>query len=42
MLNLKMDANDLVIEDIPNDMAQQAFRLIREGIDQARNTTNAA
>lgn len=41
MLNLRMDANDLVIEDIPNDMAQQAFRLIREGIDQAR-TTNAA
>ena len=41
MLNLRMDANDLVIEDIPNDMAQQAFRLIREGIDQAR-TTDAA
>lgn len=38
MLNLKMDANDLVIEDIPNDMAQQAFRLIREGIDRARAT----
>jgi hypothetical protein len=41
MLNLKMDANDLVIEDIPNEMAQQAFRLIREGIDQAR-TADAA
>jgi hypothetical protein len=41
MLNLRMDANDLVIEDIPNDMAQQAFRLIREGIDKAR-TTDAA
>lgn len=25
MLDLKMDVNDLVIEDIPNDMAQQAF-----------------
>jgi len=36
MLNLKLDANDLVIEDIPNEMAQQAFRLIREGIDQAK------
>jgi hypothetical protein len=36
MLNLKMDAKDLLIEDIPNDMAQQAFRLIREGIDRAR------
>lgn len=41
MLNLRMDANDLVIEDIPNDMAQQAFRLIREGIDQARTTHEA-
>lgn len=41
MLNLKMDANDLVIEDIPNDMAQRAFRLIREGIDRAR-TPDAA
>ena len=41
MPNLKMDADDLVIEDIPNDMAQQVFRLIREGIDQAR-TADAA
>lgn len=41
MLNLKMDANDLVIEDIPNEMAQQAFRLIREGIDQARTADTA-
>lgn len=39
MLNLKMDANDLIIEDIPNEMAQQAFRLIREGIDQAKRTS---
>lgn len=38
---LKMDADDLVIEDIPNDMAQQTFRLILEGIDQAR-TADAA
>src|ERR1051325_8213051 len=29
MLNLKLDANDLVIEDIPNETAQQAFKLIR-------------
>ncbi len=42
MLNLKMDANDLVIEDIPNQMAQQAFRLIREGIDRAREAADAA
>lgn len=41
MLNLKMDANDLVIEDIPNEMAQQAFRLIREGIDRTRSTDTA-
>lgn len=41
MLNLKMDASDLAIEDIPNEMAQQAFRLIREGIDHAR-TADAA
>lgn len=42
MLNIKMAANDLVIKDIPNDMAKQAFRLIREGIDQSRRITNAA
>jgi hypothetical protein len=42
MLNLKMDANDLVIEDIPNDSAQQAFRLIREGVDRARSTADVA
>lgn len=42
MLNLRMDANDLVIEDIPNEMAQQAFRLIREGIDQSRGAANAS
>jgi len=42
MLNLKMDANDLVIEDLPTERAQQAFRLIREGIDQARKATDAA
>lgn len=41
MLNLRLDANDLVIEDIPNEMAQHAFRLIREGIDHAR-ASNAA
>ena len=42
MLNLKMDANDLVIEDIPNGMAQQAFRPIREGTAHARGATDAA
>lgn len=40
MLNLKLDANDLVIEDIQNDEAQQAFRIIREGIDRARKTSS--
>jgi hypothetical protein len=42
MLNLKMDTHDLVIEDIPNKSAQQAFRLIREGIDQWRKTAGTA
>jgi hypothetical protein len=41
MLNLKLDANDLVVEDIPNEAAQKAFRLIREGIDQAKRTSAA-
>ena len=37
-LNLKIDANDLLVEDIPNDQAQEAFRIIRNRIDSARNT----
>ncbi|MEO9296316.1 MAG: PH domain-containing protein [Nitrososphaera sp.] len=37
-LNLKMDASDLLVEDIPNDDAQEAFRIIRNRIDNARNT----
>jgi hypothetical protein len=37
-LNLKMDASDLLVEDIPNDDAQEAFRIIRNRIDSARNT----
>lgn len=36
-LNLKLDGNDLLIDDIPNDQAQEAFKLIREGIDHARS-----
>lgn len=35
-LNLKMDANDLLIEDLPNEKAEQAFKIVRDGIDQAR------
>jgi hypothetical protein len=35
-LNLKMDGSDLVVDDIPNDEAQEAFKLIRQGIDNAR------
>lgn len=35
-LNLRMEANDLTIEDIPNEDAQAAFRLIRQGIDSTR------
>lgn len=35
-LNLKTDGSDLVVEDIPNEEAEQAFRVIREGIDRSR------
>lgn len=35
-LNLKMDGTDLKVDDIPNDEAQEAFKLIRQGIDSAR------
>lgn len=35
-LNLKMDGTDLKVDDIPNDEAQEAFKLIRQGIDNAR------
>ena len=42
ILNLKMDANDLIIESVPNDMAQKAFRIIRERIDQTKGTSPAA
>jgi hypothetical protein len=36
-LNLKLDGSDLLVEDIPNDDAQEAFRIIRQGIDNARS-----
>jgi len=36
-LNLKMDGSDLIVDDIPNDEAQEAFKLIRQGIDTARS-----
>jgi hypothetical protein len=42
ILNLKLDANDLIIENVPNDMAQQAFRLIRERVDQSKGSSPAA
>lgn len=35
-LNLRLDGSDLVVDDIPNDDAQEAFKLIRQGIDSAR------
>jgi hypothetical protein len=35
-LNLKLDGSDLKVDDIPNDEAQEAFKLIRQGIDNAR------
>ena len=33
MLNLRFEGNDLVIEDIPNTDALEAFKHIREGIE---------
>lgn len=35
-LNLRLDGSDLSVEDIPNDEAQLAFRIIRGGIDKSR------
>lgn len=35
-LNLRLDGSDLEVEDIPNDDAQEAFKVIRQGIDTAR------
>lgn len=35
-LNLRMDGSDLLVDDIPNEEAQEAFKLIRQGIDNAR------
>ena len=35
-LNLKMDGTDLKVDDIPNERAEEAFKLIRQGIDDAR------
>jgi PH (Pleckstrin Homology) domain-containing protein len=36
ILSLKMDADDLIIENVPNEMAQRAFRIIRERVDEAK------
>jgi PH (Pleckstrin Homology) domain-containing protein len=35
-LNLRMDGSDLEVEDIPNGKAEEAFKLVRQGIDEAR------
>jgi len=35
-LNLRLDGSDLEVEDIPNDEAQEAFKIVRQGIDTAR------
>ena len=42
MLNLRFEGNDLVIEDIPNDDALEAFKYIREGIDKWRRETSSS
>ncbi len=36
-LNLRLDGSDLSVEDVPNDEAQLAFRIIRGGIDKTRS-----
>jgi len=36
-LNLRLDGSDLKVEDIPKDEAQEAFKMIRQGIDNARS-----
>ncbi|HKU50406.1 MAG TPA: PH domain-containing protein [Nitrososphaera sp.] len=42
MLNLRFEGNDLVIEDIPNSDALEAFKYIREGIDKWRRETSSS
>src|SRR5713101_2653972 len=39
-LNLRIGGDELSIEDIPNEEASQAFKVIREGINQARTKFN--
>jgi hypothetical protein len=39
-LNLKLDGSDLLVDDIPNEDAQEAFKIVRTGIDQARTKFN--
>ena len=39
-LNLRQHGDDLFVEDIPNDLAQEAFKIIRAGIDQERSKFN--
>ena len=36
-LNLRLDGSDLKVEDIPKDEAQEAFKMVRQGIDNARS-----
>ena len=40
MLNLRFEGNDLVIEDIPNSDALEAFKYIREGIERWRKESS--
>jgi hypothetical protein len=41
MLNLRFEGNDLVIEDIPNSDALEAFKYIREGMDRWRKESSS-
>ena len=39
-LNLRQHGDDLLVEDIPNNQAQAAFKIIRAGIDEERSKYN--
>jgi hypothetical protein len=39
-LNLRQHGDDLSVEDIPNNLAQEAFKIIRSGIDSERSKFN--
>jgi len=40
-VNLRLDGSDFSVDNIPNEKAEEAFKLIRLGIDNARSTFSA-